>query len=174
MKVLIATKNPTKIEGARRAFANFFEDLEIKGVPANSDVSEEPVNEELLQGAKNRVENLKKIVRDTDIDFFIAVESGITNQLGTWQIINMAVIEDRDGKQSIGSSSGFPVPDEYVDEIIETDLGKVMDRIFNEEELRSKAGGISLLTKGVMSRYDLTEQAFTMALTRFINGGVWN
>ena len=162
MKVLIATKNPTKIEGAKRAFSNFFDNVEIVGVPANSDVSEEPVNEELLQGAKNRVENLKSIVRDTDIDFFIAVESGITNQLGAWQIINMAVIEDKNGKQSIGSSAGFPVPDDTV-----------MDRLFNEDELRSKAGGVSLLTKGVISRYDLTEQAFIMALTRFINGGVW-
>lgn len=174
MKVMIATKNPTKIEGAKRAFLHFYDDVEVIGVPANSDVSEEPVNEELLQGAKNRVDNLKKIVKDTDVDYYIAVESGITNQLGSWQIINMTVIEDKYGKQSIGSSSGFPVPDEYVEEIIETDLGKVMDRIFNEEELRSKAGGISLLTRGVISRYDLTEQAFVMALTRFVNGGVWN
>ena len=173
MKVLIATKNPTKIEGAKRAFSKFYNNVEVIGVPANSDVSEEPVNDELLQGAKNRVENLKSIVRDTDVDFFIAIESGITNQLGDWQIINMAVVEDKTGKQSVGSSAGFPVPDELVDEIIEEDLGTVMDKIFNEDELRSKAGGVSLLTKGVISRYDLTEQAFIMALTRFVNGGVW-
>ena len=95
MKVIIATKNPTKIEGARRAFTKFFEDVEVIGVPANSDVSEEPVNEELLQGAKNRVANLRKIVRDTDVDYFIAIESGITDKLGAWEIINMAVIEGR-------------------------------------------------------------------------------
>ena len=174
MKVIIATKNPTKIEGARRAFTKFFENVDVVGVPANSDVSEEPVNEELLQGAKNRVANLRKIVRDTDVDYFIAIESGITDRLGAWEIINMAVIEDKEGKQSVGSSAGFPVPDEYVDEIIETELGRVMERIFNEDELRSKAGGIALLTHDVMSRYDLTEQAFVMALTRFVNGGVWN
>ena len=39
MKVLIATKNPTKIEGAKRAFSNFFDNVEIVGLPANSDVS---------------------------------------------------------------------------------------------------------------------------------------
>ncbi len=48
-----------------------------------------------------------------------------------------------------------------------------MDRIFNEDDLRSGKGGISLLTKGVMSRIDLTETAFIMALTQHINGEIW-
>ena len=74
MKVLIATKNPTKIEGAKRAFSKFYNNVEVIGVPANSDVSEEPVNDELLQGAKNRVENLKNIVSQID-------DNGITAKL---------------------------------------------------------------------------------------------
>ena len=175
MKILIATKNPGKIEGAKRAFSNYFDNIIVEGVPVPSDVSEEPVNDELYNGSNNRVQNLKKYAKENNIDaeYFIALASVITNQLGKWLIVNIATIEDRHGKKSIGSSSGFPVPDRYVDEIISTDLGKVMDRIFNEEDLRSKQGGVSLLTKGVISRYDLTEQAFVMALTQFINGDIW-
>ena len=60
MKILIATKNPGKIEGAKRAFSKYFDGFEIIGVPVSSDVSDEPVNDEILQGAKNRVKNLKK------------------------------------------------------------------------------------------------------------------
>jgi inosine/xanthosine triphosphatase len=175
MKILIATKNPTKIEGAKRAFLRYFDDFEIEGIPVSSDVSDEPVNDEVLLGAKNRVSNLKKYAKENNIDadYYIAIESGITNQLGEWLNVNMAVIEDKNGKSSVGSSSGFPIPEKYVDEIISTDLGKVMDRIFNETELRSKKGGISLLTKDSISRYDLTEQAFIMGLTKFINGNLW-
>lgn len=175
MKILIATKNPTKVEGAKRAFSKFFSDFEIEGIPASSDVNDEPVNEELFAGAKNRVANLKEYAKNNGIkaDYYIAIESGITNQLGTWLIINMAVIEDKNGKTSVGSSSGFPVPEKYVDEIISTDLGKVMDKIFNEKELRSKQGGIALLTNDAISRYDLTDQAFVMALTKFVNGNIW-
>ena len=176
MKVLIATKNPTKIEGAKRAFSKFYKDFEIIGIPASSNVSDEPVNEELYLGAKNRVANIKKYAKDNNInaDYYISIESGITNQLGVWLIINMAVIEDKNGKVSVGSSSGFPVPDKYVDVIISTDLGKVMDKIFNETELRSKQGGVALLTKDAITRYDLTEQAFIMALTKFVNGNIWD
>lgn len=175
LKILIATKNPGKIQGAKKAFSNYFSNFEIEGVPVSSDVSDEPVNDEIYNGAKNRVSNLKKYAKENNIDadYYIAVESGITNKLGRWTIINIAIIEDKNGYESFGTSSGFPVPDKYVDEIIKTDLGKVMDRLFNQSEIRKGKGGIAFLTHDVISRYDLTEQAFVMCLTQYINDNIW-
>lgn len=71
------------------------------------------------------------------------------------------------------TSPAFPVPDRYVEEIISTDLGKVMDKIFQENDLRSVKGGISFFTNGVISRIDQTKEAFVMALNQHINE-VWN
>ncbi len=175
MKILIATKNPGKIEGAKRAFSKYFDNFEIEGISVSSDVSDEPVNDEIYQGAKNRVSNLKKYAKENSIyaDYYISIESGITNQLGRWIIINIAIIEDKNGYESFGTSSGFPVPDKYVDEIIKTDLGKVMDNLFNKSELRKGKGGIAFLTHDIISRYDLTEQAFVMCLTQYINDNIW-
>ena len=172
MKILIGTKNPTKIEGAKRAFGHYFEDFEIEGVSVNSEVSDEPLNNEIYLGATNRIKGLIKYAKENDIhaDYYIAIESGITNLLGDWLLLNIATIEDNNGNKSIGSSAGFPVAEKYLDEIINTDLGKVMDKIFNEDDLRSRKGGISILTRDVISRYDQTEDAFVMALTKFING----
>ncbi len=175
MKILIGTKNPTKIEGAKRAFGHYFEDFEIEGVSVNSEVSDEPLNNEIYLGAANRIKGLIKYAKENDIhaDYYIAIESGITNLLGDWLLLNIAAIEDNNGNRSIGSSAGFPVAEKYLDEIINTDLGKVMDKIFNEDDLRSRKGGISILTRDVISRYDQTEDAFVMALTKFINGDLW-
>lgn len=175
MKVIVASKNLGKIEGAKLAFAEYFKEFEIEGIKANSDVSEEPVNDEIYQGANNRVKNVRKLAEEQgkEADFYVSVESGITNKLGEWTIINIAVIEDKSGFKSWGLSSGFPVPEKYVEDIINTDLGKVMDKIFNETELRAGKGGINLLTKGKITRIDLTKQAFIMALTQFINGETW-
>lgn len=175
MKVLIGTKNPGKIEGAKKAFLNYFEDVEVIGIPVSSDVSDEPVNDEIYKGAKNRVDNLMKYANDNNIeaDYFLGIESGITNLLGKWAIINVSVIKNKDGYESFGTSQGFPVPEKYVKEIIETDLGKVMDKIFNEHDLRSHKGGINFLTHEVIDRIDLTHDAFVMALTQFINKDVW-
>lgn len=85
----------------------------------------------------------------------------------------MAVIKDNNGVESWGTSPGFPVPDRYVDRIIKEDLGTVMDDIFNEKELRKGKGGISFLTHDVISRIDLTKDAFVMALTMFVNDDIW-
>ena len=175
MKILMGTKNPGKIEGAKKAFEEYFENVDIEGVSVQSEVPDQPVNEEIFVGAKNRVKNLKKYAIENNIeaDFFIASEAGITNLLGDWIDINAAVIESKDGFMSVGTSQGFPIPEKYVDEIKETELGKVMDRIFNGQKLGNGKGGISFLTKDVINRINLTKDAFVMALISHINGEIW-
>ncbi len=175
MKILIGTQNPGKIKGAKEAFQNYFEDFEIEGIKVSSDVGEEPVNLEIYEGSRNRVNHLREyaVENHIDADYYLGIESGITNALGKWVIVSVAVIKDKDGYESWGMSPAFPVPDKYVKEIIETDLGQVMDHIFKEEDLRSGKGGVSLLTNGVVSRIDQTKEAFVMALTQHIND-VWN
>ena len=175
MKILIGTKNPGKIEGARQAFEKYFNNVEIEGVSVSSEVGDQPINEQILQGAKNRVKNLKEYAKNNNIeaDFYISSEAGITNLLGEWIDINAVVIEDLNGFQSVGTSQGFPIPDKYIDEIIKTELGKVMDKIFSGKELGKGKGGISFLTKNEVSRIDLTRNAFIMALISHINGEIW-
>ena len=175
MKVLMGTKNPGKIEGARQAFEKYFDNVEVEGIPVNSDVGNQPVDKEIFQGAKNRVKNLKEYAKNNNIkaDYFVSSEAGITNLLGEWIDINCVVIENIEGLQSVGTSQGFPIPDKYIDEIKETELGKVMDKIFSGKELGKGKGGISFLTKNEVSRIDLTRNAFVMALTKHINGDIW-
>ena len=176
MKVLIGTANPGKIEGARQAFEKFFDDVEIEGVKVSSEVPDEPVDDQIYQGAKNRVENLIKYDKENNVnaDFYIGIESGITNKLGKWMIIQIAYIKDKNGKEGFGTSSGFPVPEKYVQEIIDTDLGQLMDKLYNGDGLKNEKGGIAYLTKDVITRYDFTREAFIMALTVFINGDKWS
>ena len=175
MKILIGTKKIKKIEGAKEAFKKYFDNFDIEGIKVSSDVSDEPMNNEIYEGAINRVDNLIKYAKENNIDadYYLGVESGITNSLGKWVNINIAVIKDRFGYESWGTSSGFPIPDKYINEVIETDLGKVMDSIFNQSNLRKIKGGIGLLTNDVVSRIDTTKEAFIMALTQHIND-VWN
>ena len=175
MKVLIGTQNPAKIQGAKEAFERYFDSFEIEGIPVSSGVGDEPVNEEIYTGAKNRVNNLITYTKENNIDadYYIGIESGITNLLGKWVIINIAVIKDKNGYESFGTSPAFPVPDKYVQEIIDTDLGKVMDKIFEQKNIGKSKGGIGFLTHDKITRYDLTRGAFTMALTQFVNEDVW-
>lgn len=176
MKVLIATKNQGKIQGAKKALLSYFNNVEIEAIPVQSEVGEQPVNDEIYNGAKNRVRNLKKYAEENSIqaDLYLAIESGITNSLGRWMITNIAVIEDNNNFESYGTSPAFPVPERLVKSIIDTDLSQVMNKIFTEDEERhNKGGGIQLLTQGKISRIDLTQMAFIMALTKYINEDKW-
>lgn len=176
MKVLIATKNQGKIEGAKRALSNYFDNIEIQGIPVESDVSEQPVNEEIYNGAKNRVKNLKEYAHANNVktDLYLSIESGITNSLGKWMITNIAIIEDKEDFESYGTSPSFPVPDRLVKDVINTDLSQVMNSVFEKDDERhNHGGGIQLLTHNKVTRIDLTEMAFTMALTKYINEEKW-
>lgn len=176
MKVLIATKNQGKIEGATRALNKFFDDVEVVGIPTDSNVPDQPVDKEIYLGAKNRVKNLKKYAKENNIkaDFYFAIESGITNLLGSWVITNIAVVEDNTNTQSVGTSPSFPVPERLVGDVIKKDLSQVMNDVFSKDDERhNHGGGIQLLTHNNLSRIDLTEYAFIMALTTFVNEDKW-
>ena len=175
MKILMGTKNPGKIEGAKQAFEKYFDNVEIEGIKVESEVPNQPFDKEILTGAKNRVKNLREYTKKNNIkvDYFIASEAGITELLGEWVDINVAVVESSDGLKSVGISQGFPIPNKYIDEIKETELGILMDKLFNKNELNKGKGGISILTKDEISRIDLTRNAFIMALTKHINGEIW-
>lgn len=175
MKVLVGTKNPGKIQGAKEALEKYYKNIDIQGIPVSSDVSKQPIDNEIYEGAKNRVNNLIRYAKEKNIkaEYFLGVESGITNLLGKWIIISIAVIKDKNGYESWGTSAGFPVPDKYVDKIISTELSEVMDNISQEKNLRSGKGSISFLTNDRINRIDLTRESFIMALTQYVNE-VWN
>ena len=175
MRILMGTKNQGKIEGVKRAFERYFENIEIEGIAVDSEVSAQPINKEIIVGARNRVKNVKEYAKEHNLeaDYFVASEAGITNLLDDWIDINAVVIENKEGKQSVGTSQGFPIDEKYIDEITNTELGKVMDKIFKGHGLNTGKGGISILTHDEISRIDLTENACMMALIRYINKGIW-
>ena len=119
--------------------------------------------------------NLVKYAKENNIyaDYFVAIESGINDDLGFWAISNIAVVENNLGEIGVGASESFPVPNKYVETIIKDTLAPIMDKIFEESDLRSSTGGIGLLTHDVLTRIDLTTHAFVMALTPFINKNLW-
>ena len=174
MKILVGSKNPVKIQGAREAFEIYFDDVEVEGVPASSGVCEQPINDEIYLGAKNRSLALMEYAKENGLeaDYFASVESGMTNSLGDWVITNVAVVINKEGKISMGTSAGFPVPHKLVDEIKEKSLGYVMGNLSGDNEISKKYGGVYFLTRKI-TRDDLSRDAFVMALTKFVNGDTW-
>lgn len=175
LKILIATKNPGKIKAVSLGLDKYYDNYTIDGVSVLSDVSDQPVNEDIYKGAVNRCHNLRKYALDNNIeaDFYIAVEGGITNLLGSWVNLNIVYIEDKEGNKSTGISQGYPFPEKYLDEILESEFGKVMDKYLSLSNSGQENGPEYIFSKGNLSRIDLIKDATIFALTKFVNKDIW-
>ena len=174
IKILIGSNNKAKIEGAKLAFEKYFSDFEIISEDIQSGVNSQPINDEILLGARNRIKGLKKL-NMKDVDFYISSEAGLISIGDLYVNINIGVIEDINGYESIGTSQGYMIPKNKIESIKEKSLGVVLDEIFNGVNLNRNKGGIHFLTLGEMNRIELVKNSFILALVPFLeqNQKIW-
>ena len=66
------------------------------------------------------------------------------------------------------------MPDRLAEEAIRTELRDVMQRIFQIENSNKEGGGINNLTDEAITRIDLTEHAYIMALIEHRKKDIWH
>ena len=174
IKILIGSNNKAKIEGAKLAFEKYFSDFEIIDKDISSGVNSQPINDEILLGARNRIKGLKQL-NMKDIDFFISSEAGLISIGDLYVNVNLAIIEDINGYESIGTSQGYMIPKNKIELIKKKSLGVVMDEIFNGVNLSKHKGGINFLTLGEVNRIQLVRDSFILAIIPFLeqNQKIW-
>lgn len=167
MRIIIATNNPQKLQGIKNAFERYFpsNELELCSVQVDSKVPSQPCNEDVFKGAENRIKAIRRNAENWD--FLVSCEGGIIEQYGKWYNVQVIRVEHKDGRIGMGLSQGFQIPSKYVDEVKQTSLAMVLEKVFKGK------GGLSVLTKGVYNRQRLIEDGTVMALTRIINGEIW-
>ncbi len=167
MRVVVGSRNPTKVKGVEEAFKQFFEDVEVLSKSVDSGVPPQPFNEEVIKGAINRAVNAFG-----DCDFSVGIEAGFFKVNGTitgYVDFQVAAVYDGD-RCTIGFGPGFEFPPKVVEEALKgTEAGDVMEEITGIENIGERMGAIYYLSKGVISRTDLTRIAVTMALIPRLN-----
>ncbi len=168
MRVVVGSENPTKVDGVRMAFEQFFSQVEVVGVGVKCSVPSQPFNEDTIKGA---VERAIKAYRD-EFDFSVGVEAGLfamPNTLTGYIDFQVAAIYDGE-RITVGFGPGFEFPPTVVARALEGDeVGRVMSELTGIEDIGRKKGAIHYLTKGAISRAELTKLAVTMALIPRIN-----
>ncbi len=165
MKVIVGSLNPTKIEGTRQAFSQYFEDLEVEGRDVDSGSPDQPFDEETINGALNRAVNAHD-----GCDFSVGVEAGLFRFEGVGHIdFQVAVVYDGHSA-TYGFGPGFSFPPEVIENAIKgTEVGDSMEKLTGIEDIGEKYGAIHYLTRGKVSRGELTRLAVTMALIPRLN-----
>ncbi|HEV2226987.1 MAG TPA: inosine/xanthosine triphosphatase [Nitrososphaerales archaeon] len=173
MKVAAGTKNPAKLEGIRRAFVKYFPDVELNPIDSTSVAKAQPRGlEEMTSGATARA---KFAISKEGGDFGVGVEAGIFT-IGEGYFDNqVAAIVDPSGKVSLGHSAGYSLPREAMEKLFSA--GKELERwaesISGISEVGDKGGLINYLTKGKITRTDLTEQCVVTALIPWLHRDVY-
>lgn len=170
MKVIVASKNPLKIQAAKNGFEKMFPALEFKfvGVSVLSNVADQPLsNDETFLGAKNRADNASNEIKDAD--FYIGIEGGIEHIKNEMEAFAWVVVKSA-GKYGKARTGTFFLPREVV-ELIKNgkELGEADDIVFKRKNSKQKNGAVGILTGDIIDRTKYYTEAVILALIPFRN-----
>jgi inosine/xanthosine triphosphatase len=175
MKVVVASTNPVKISTTEIGFAKMFPEtiFEVSGVSAQSGVSDQPMSEEeTLQGAMNRAENVSKFV--TDADYWVGIEGGLKEVGGEMESFAWIVVKSKDGKLGKGKTGSFFQPAKVAKLIRQgVELGDADDKVYGLKNSKQANGSVGILTGDVLTRTSFYEPAVILALIPFKNPSLY-
>ena len=160
---------PRLNEGAR---------FEVVGVDVPSGVRHTPLTrEEIMSGARQRVEELLRIARERNETwhYFVGLESGldVVHERGTRTVFlqNWAYITDSTGRGAFGQSGTIALPEplarRVVDEGIE--LAEAIDAFAGAQAVRDAQGAWGVLTGNVITRQDAVRISVINAFAPFLS-----
>jgi len=181
-----STRRP-KLQAVREAAASFVSGLspnarvEIQGYEVESGVSHTPVSrEELMQGARQRAETLRKILNDASAtaDYYVGLEGGLNvisdaGQrrvfLESWAYVSNGV------RGHFGCSGSIEIPEALAEEVLNrgVELAVAIDRFAGADGIRDGQGAWGVLTGNLISRQESFRLAVLTAFAPFYNAKMY-
>jgi inosine/xanthosine triphosphatase len=170
MKIVVASKNPVKIEAVKIAFTKMFpgEIVEIEGVDVPSDVPDQPWGDAQTElGARNRVMHAQRALPGAS--YYVANESGVKEHGPDIFITNWVVVSDGQEVSSAHTAS-FVIPPAVAKHLRQgMELGPAFEAFFGPVASKQGAGGVGKLTHGLIPRTELLVPAIITAAIPFTN-----
>lgn len=150
MKIVIGSKNNTKIE----AVQHIFESDEVISVDAPSKVNAQPFSDaETKEGAINRA---TLCVKEMPKAIGIGLEGGVMEIDGELYVCNWGALVTPDARVYTASGARIPLPREINDELYRGfELGDIMDQYTKKTHVRENEGAVGIFTNEYISRNDM-------------------
>ncbi len=169
IKVLVASKNPVKIDAVKDGLTAFLNDnIELLGVSVESGVSDQPMtDEETLLGASNRV--ISAMNQFSGYDYYVGLEGGVEQHASGLMAFAWMVISNGE-KIGKARTASFFLPPEVAKLVHDgMELGYADDLVFSKSNSKQKNGAVGLLTNDLITRKTLYLPAVQMAFIPFLN-----
>ena len=168
LKVVVGSKNPTKINAVKRAIKRVFKknEITIEGFGVSSGVSDQPMScLETKNGAINRVKNLE----NKDANLFVGIEGGCDYINDDLFAFAWVITKNNSGIVGKGKTSMFQLP-KKIQKLIEmgVELGEADDIVFKRNNSKEKNGAVGILTNNLIDRTKYYEEAVVLSLIPFI------
>jgi inosine/xanthosine triphosphatase len=168
-KIVVASKNPVKLEAVREGLSAFLNGLiEILEVSVESGVSDQPMSDaDTYLGAENRVKNA--MLQFSGYDFYVGIEGGVEESVSGLMAFAWIVISNGE-KTGKARTASFFLPPEVARLVHQgMELGDADDIVFSKSNSKQQNGAVGLLTNDVITRKSLYLPAVQMAFIPFLN-----
>ena len=171
MQIVVASKNPVKINATRAAFTALLPDatFNVIGITVDSGVSDQPrTDAETRRGARNRAANAASA--EASADYYVGLEGGLEVTDGILLAFAWIAIQNSAGVVSFARSATLPLPNS-IRELIDAglELGDANDRVFATKNSKQGGGAYGLLTGGLLTRESIYTETAMLALLPFTN-----
>ena len=175
-KIVIASKNPVKINATLSGFQKTFpnEEFEIEGVSVPSGVSDQPKSDsETFSGAWNRADNACK--EKPEADFCVGIEGGIEEKDSDMEVFAWVVIKGKEKGFGKSRTSTFFLPPQIIELMRQgKELSEADDIVFGRTNSKQENGTVGILTDNVVDRTKYYTEAVALALIPFKNKKLYN
>jgi len=175
MKIIVASRNPVKLNATERGFAAMFpnQPVFVQGVRVPSGVADQPMTDaETRLGAQNRVHNAKNAQPHADL--WVGIEGGVETLNDNLHAFAWVVVM---GTHLTGEArtATFQLPPKIARLVHSgVELGHADDMVFQRENSKHKDGAIGILTQGLIDRTAYYEHAVMLALIPFKKSGLYS
>ena len=182
IKVLVASKNPIKIQATKEAFDEYFPDVKITSIDINNldpkndfkkqlQWMNQPVGElETCEYSQERVKLIKN--NYPNFDYYIGLEGGITQtRFGSYRIIVFCTIADPVHIETVRGCE-IPLPIHWYEALTADpllELGNIVEEASGIQNIKQKQGAIGFFTHNKINRKDILKETLIMCLIPFQN-----
>ena len=165
MKIALGSKSDKKYNALVSSLDLLnINDYVIDCYKVDSNVSDNPINEETLLGAKNRNNNLKKI--SNDYDMYVSIEAGFTKEDDNYYVDTYCVVNYKDNDY-IDMSSRLRITDKVFNYVKE---GNVLHLLVQRlQGSHTDDGVVGYLSNGNLKRSEVEVESVVRALEKALN-----
>ena len=165
LRVAVGSANPVKVRAVQQEVARIVPcKVEASGEGVPSGVPEQPRNEAILRGARNRAR--LALEADPAAEYAVGVEAGLLRIPGEAAHVEVqaCVVVDRSGLETHGWGPGFHYPPWVTERALRGEMvSTILGPVANDDRIGSTTGAIGYLSDGRLDRTALTQSAVLMA-----------